>query len=492
MSMKLSYDLKIEQTQKLVMTPELIQAIQILKFNTQELDSYVQEQLLVNPVLEQASGDARGTAEQAEQSEQAMNEKRDERLDERRNGERESVSARKDDEFDWKEYIKDRQYDDISYRQWEDRSGEEKENTYEQYVFSDVTLPENLMFQLQCATENKEYRRIGAYIIESLDENGYLTATAEELAAATGVSVEKIEDILDIIHGFDPVGVGAKNLAECLMIQLENRGQLTELYENVIENHLGDLANGKFGAIAKELGISPKEVQEMNDVIRSLEPKPGRMFASGADTKYIVPDVIIEKVDDEYVVTVNESSTPRLMVSSYYSKLMKQSEEDDKLSKYLADRVNAAIWLIKSIEQRKQTIYNVVTAVVKHQREFFDRGSKYLRTLTLRDIAEELGVHESTVSRSINGKYLQCPRGVFEIKYFFSAGVSGVHGEGISSNSIKEFIKEIVDGEDTKSPYSDQAMVELLGEKGINISRRTVAKYRDELNIPSSSKRKRY
>ena len=180
------------------------------------------------------------------------------------------------------------------------------------------------------------------------------------------------------------------------------------------------------------------------------------------------------------------------MVSSYYSKLMKQSENDDSLSKYLSDRVNSAVWLIKSIEQRKQTIYNVVTAVVKHQKEFLDKGSKYLKTLTLKDIAEELGIHESTVSRSINGKYLQCPRGVFEIKYFFSAGVSGSHGEGISSNSIKEFIKEIVDNEDVKSPYSDQEMVKMLKEKGISISRRTVAKYRDELNILSSSKRKRY
>ena len=304
--------------------------------------------------------------------------------------------------------------------------------------------------------------------------------------------VDKVEEVLDIIHGFDPIGVGAKDLAECLMIQLRHQGQLTELFEKVVSEHLEDLANGKFGAIAKELGISPQKVQEMNDVIRSLEPKPGRLFASGADTKYIVPDVIIEKVDDQYVVTVNESSTPRLMVSSYYSKLMKQSEEDDNLSKYLSERVNSAVWLIKSIEQRKQTIYNVVTAVVRHQKEFLDRGSKYLKTLTLKDIAEELGIHESTVSRSINGKYLQCPRGVFEIKYFFSAGVSGSHGEGISSNSIKEFIKEIVDSEDSKSPYSDQAMVRMLEEKGISISRRTVAKYRDEMNIPSSSRRKRY
>ena len=221
------------------------------------------------------------------------------------------------------------------------------------------------------------------------------------------------------------------------------------------DRHLEDLAGSRFGVIAKDMGISPKEVQQMGDIIRTLEPKPGRLFASQMDTKYIVPDVIIERVDDNYTVTVNDNSTPRLMVSSYYQKLLSQSEQDAKLSQYLSDRVNSAIWLIKSIEQRKQTIYNVVSAVVKYQKEFLDKGSKYLKTLTLKDIAEEVGIHESTVSRSINGKYLQCPRGVFEIKYFFSAGVSGSHGEGISSNSIKEFIKEIVDNEDTKAPYSD-------------------------------------
>jgi RNA polymerase sigma-54 factor len=210
------------------------------------------------------------------------------------------------------------------------------------------------------------------------------------------------------------------------------------------------------------------------------------------ETKYVIPDVIVEKIDDEYVVIINDSSTPHLTISSYYRSLLGQADQDKQLADYLSERVSSANWLIKSIEQRKQTIYNVVSAVVNYQREFFDKGSKYLKTLTLRDIAEELGIHESTVSRSISGKYLQCPRGVFEIKYFFSAGVSDQVGEGVSSNSIKEFIKEIVEGEDRHKPYSDQAMVGILKDKGFNISRRTVAKYRDELGILSSSKRKRY
>ena len=482
MSIRLGYDLTIEQAQKLVMTPELIQAIQILQFNTQELDSYVQEQLLVNPVLESST---------SEQTDNRHDDGNAGEFSEEHRDQKDSITS-KDDEFDWKEYIKDRQYDDISYGHWEDKNGEEKENTYEQYVSSDVTLPEHLMFQLQFASSKKGCRKVGKYIIESLDENGYMTCTVSEIAEATGAPEEKVREVLDMIHTFDPMGVGAADLRECLIIQLRQLGQLTDTFEEIVNCHLEDLANNRLGVIARDMGISPKDVQRMSDIIRTLEPKPGRQFASQMDTKDIVPDVIVERVDDDYVVTINDNSTPHLMVSSYYQKLLHEADKDDKLSKYLSDRVNSALWLIKSIEQRKQTIYNVVTAVVKYQKEFFDKGSKYLKTLTLKDIAEEVGIHESTVSRSINGKYLQCPRGVFEIKYFFSAGVSGVSGEGISSNSIKEFIKEIVDNEDQSSPYSDQDMVELLREKGINISRRTVAKYRDELHILSSSKRRRY
>lgn len=481
MSMRLGYDLTIEQTQKLVMTPELIQAIQILQFNTQELDSYVQEQLLVNPVLEQGSlsqGESGENRESGSESSEVP---------------AASELSSRDNDIDWTEYLKNRQYDDISYRQWEYKDPDEKENAYEQYTTSDVTLPEHLMFQLQFASHKKGCRNVGRYIIESLDENGYMTLTIDEIARATGAPANKVEEVLDIIHTFDPSGVGARDLRECLLIQLEQKGILDELFEKVLNEHLEDLAANRLGVISRAMGITVKEVQEMADMIKSLEPKPGRQFASQTDTRYIVPDVLVERVDDDYVVTVNDSSSPHLMVSSYYEKLLTEAEKDSNLSKYLTDRLNSAMWLIKSIDQRKQTIYNVVEAVVKYQKEFFDRGSKYLKTLTLKQIAEEVGIHESTVSRSINGKYLQSPMGVFEIKYFFSGGVTGGQsGEGISSKSIKSFIKEIVDSEDPKSPYSDQDMVKMLKEKGIDISRRTVAKYRDEMHILSSSKRRRY
>ncbi|QAT43223.1 RNA polymerase factor sigma-54 [Aminipila luticellarii] len=482
--MKLGYDLTIEQTQKLVMTPELIQAIQILQFNTQELDNYVQEQLLVNPVLEQASpSDPVEVGENTEISKESSERTRE--LDSDRLGSNELSSN------EWAEHIKEREYDDISYKQGE-YVKDGKEYSFEQFVTSDVTLPEHLMFQLQFAPIKPNYRNIGKYIIESLDDNGYMTLTVEEIARALKVSEKKVHTVLCAIHGFEPAGVAARDLKECLLIQLENRGELTELAERVIQDYLEDIAANRLAVIARELGITVQEAQEISDLIRSLEPKPGRQFASQATTRYIVPDIIVEKVNEEYIVTINESSAPKLMVSSYYEKVLRESHNDTNLTKFLSGRLNSAVWLIRSIEQRKQTIYNVVSAVVKYQQEFFDKGPKHLKTLTLKQIAEEVGIHESTVSRSINGKYMQSPRGVFEIKYFFTSGVAGNQGEGISSESIKTFIKEIVAGENPKAPYSDQDMVKLLSDKGIEISRRTVAKYRDELNILSSSKRKRY
>ncbi len=484
--MRLGYDLTIEQTQKLVMTPELIQAIQILQFNTQELDNYVQEQLLVNPVLEQGNHSDSNSNEVNERSEPvSVSDERTKELNSSTLGSNELSSN------EWAEHIKEREYDDISYKQG-DYSKDDKEYSFEQFVTTDVTLPEHLMFQLQFAPIKLKCRTIGKYIIESLDDNGYMTLTVEEIARALNVSQEKVEIVLDAIHGFEPAGVAAMDLRECLLIQLEHRGELDETVERIINEHLEDIAANRLATIAKEIGVTVQEVQEISDLIRSLEPKPGRQFASQSTTRYIVPDIIVEKINGEYVVSINESSAPKLMVSSYYERVLQESNNDPNISKFLSGRLNSAIWLIKSIEQRKQTIYNVVSAVVKYQKEFFDKGPKFLKTLTLKQIAEEVGIHESTVSRSINGKYMQSPRGVFEIKYFFTSGVSGNQGEGISSQSIKTFIKEIVAEEDSKSPYSDQDMVKLLKERGIEISRRTVAKYRDELNILSSSKRKRY
>ena len=453
--MKLGYELTIEQTQKLSMTPELIQAIQILQFNNQELTDYVQNELLENPVLE------------AETSYDAQ-------------------------EVDIREKIREADYEEESFRQWEYSPDDDEDYTYEQYVSEEETLTDYLFMQLQFSSLKDTRAAIGRYIIEAVDDNGYLTLSVQEISEAMDVSVELVEETLNFIQTFDPIGVAARNLKECLIIQLASKGLLTDEIEYIIENMLEDLADNKISYIAKTLGIKNQEVQQIADLIRTLEPKPGRMFSSGETVRYVVPDIFVDRINGEYVVTNNDTSMPKLMVSSYYNKLSAEADKDEELNKYLNDRFNAAVWLIKSIEQRKQTIYNVASAVVRYQQEFFDKGDKYLKTLTLKQIADEIGVHESTVSRSINGKYMQSPRGVFELKYFFSSGVSGGEGTGVSPNTVKSIIREIINGEDPRKPYSDQDMVELLKARDIDISRRTVAKYREGMNILSSSKRRRF
>jgi RNA polymerase sigma-54 factor len=394
------------------------------------------------------------------------------------------------DSFDWSEHFKE--YDDISYKQESYSQREHSDYTYEQFATSSITLVEHLLFQLQFAPIKRNCRLIGRYIIEALDQNGYLTVSIEEISEKLGVTIADVEIVLKAIQDFEPAGVGARNLQECLIIQLKNMEIDNDHIINIIKNHLEDLAENRLSNIAKELNITTKEVQEIRDVIKSLEPKPGREFGDPNETRYIVPDITVEKIEDKYIVTVNEATAPKLFVSSYYKKMLTESEKESSISKFLSGRLNSALWLIKSIEQRRLTIYNVVSAVVKYQENFFDEGAKHLKTLTLKQIADEVGIHESTVSRAINGKYLQCPRGIFEIKYFFTSGVSGCYGEGISSESIKSFIREIVDLENQNSPLSDQTIAEKLQGRGIEISRRTVAKYRDDMKLPSSSKRRRY
>ena len=472
--MKLGYDLTIEQTQKLTMTPELIQAIQILQFNTQELDEFVQEELMQNPVLEFDRNSEDRAREEVTRTEE---------LD---------AKACEKDDFDLREKIKEAEYDDISYKQWDYSRDSESEYSYEQFVSKDETLEDSLLLQLTFSSLKGDDLKIGRFLVEAIDDNGYLTMSAEEAARALGADLDKVEEVLDVIQTFEPAGVGARSLKECLIIQLAAKGLLDDTVEYIIMNHLEDLGENKLSRVAKVLGLPVTQIQMVCDLIRSLEPKPGRCFSSGNSVKYITPDVTVEKIDGSYQVITNEYSVPRLMVSPYYSNLARAAVDDAELNKYLNEKYNAALWLIKSIEQRKNTIFNVVDAVIRHQKDFLDNGNQHMHTLTLKQVADDLGIHESTVSRAINGKYMQTPRGVFEIKYFFSSGVTGSDGEGVSSNSIKSMIKEIIDSEDPKNPYSDQDMVAMLSERGIEISRRTVAKYREGLNILSSSKRRRY
>jgi len=456
--LKIGYELTIEQTQKLSMTPELIQAIQILQYNNQELNEYIDKELLENPILE---------SEYHKESDTEID-----------------IDSLRDQLIQADENVE-------AYKQWESHSTSD-EYSYENFVAFNYTLTEFLIEQLHFSSLKGQDAEIGRYIIENIDDNGYLSISLEEICSVLDVDLDSCERVLDLIHTFEPSGVGARDLNECLIIQLASLGELTDEIEFIISNRLKDLADNKYALISKEVGISLTEVQEIADLIKTLEPKPGRGFDSDNSIKYILPDIYVEETNGEYIVSANDGSTPSLHISSYYNSLTEEAKSDKELSNYLNNRFNSAMWLMKSIEQRKKTIYNVASAIVQFQNDFFAKGERFLKPLTLKQIAETVGVHESTVSRAINGKYMQCPRGVFELKYFFTGGILNEDGSGVSSNSIKSMIKEFVDAEDDKKPLSDSKISEMLHEKGIDISRRTVAKYRDDIGILPSSKRRRF
>lgn len=458
--MRLSYDLTLEQSQKLIMTPELRQAIELLQFNSLELKEYITNEMEQNPMLESSS---------------SQDEFDD--LDKYTN----------DSDIDWKEYLE--KYDDISYRPQVDKNI--KEYNYESFVSYEPTLKEYLMSQLSYIPLRNKEHKIGENIIQNIDENGYLNISTEEIARFMKCKKEEVEVMLDIIQTFEPAGVGARNLRECLLIQVRNKNDVSQYTIKIIEDYLEDLGYNRIQKIAKELNLELQQVQDACDYIKKLEPKPGRAFGGSNDSvRYITPDAEIQLINGEIVVILNDITGPRLNINNYYKELMKSGGDKNTID-FLNEKFNSAMWIIRSIEQRRNTIKRVIESIIKFQKNFFVEGERALKPLTLKDIADDIDMHESTISRATNGKYVQTPRGLFELKYFFSSGILGEKGD-ISSISIKVTLKEIVDSEDPKKPYSDQKISELLKEKGVNISRRTVAKYRDELNIPSSSMRRRY
>ncbi len=458
--MKLGYDLALEQVQKLVMTPELRQAIQLLQFTSQELNEYLEKQIEENPLLE------------LENSIKDY-ENIDDYVDER-------------EEIDWKEYIG--KNDDVSYRPQVDKNV--KEYSFDNFIGYSPSLREDLFFQLNVLEISQEDRKIGEILIENIDENGYLMTSVEQVAKDFKANPKKVENVLSIIQGFEPTGVGARNLKECLLIQIREDNNRDPKVEKIINHYLEDIAYNRLSKIAKELDMDIEEVQEVCDYIKTLEPKPGRCFNSGEQVKYITPDATIEYIDGEYIIILNDVTGPRLNINNFYRELLRKGK-DAKATEYLTKKLNSAMWIIKSIEQRRMTIYKVIESILKFQRDFFEVGEKGLKPLTLSEVAEDIEMHESTVSRATNGKYVQTPRGLYELKFFFSGGLATNCGE-ISSISIKSMIKDLIEKENPKKPYSDQKISDILKAKGINISRRTVAKYRDELEIPSSTVRRRY
>lgn len=464
--MRVGFGLQVEQTQKLIMTPELRQAITILQLSALELTNYVQQELLENPVLEIREEGDRGETS----------------LEEGKNSETEEHF-----DIDWQEYFSDRS--DLGFvRQPRE---EYEERSYENLLTQAPTLQEHLLFQLHLTSLRGREQVIGEFLIGNLDESGYLQISIAEVAEKFQVTERQVEEVLKVIQTFDPAGVGARTLAECLLIQLRQMGKWSMAAEQVVVYHLEDIGRGRLNRIASHLGMTVKEVQEIADLIRSLNPRPGYQFGEGG-IRYVVPDIVVERVGNEYVVLVNDTAVPRLGINPAYRSLLRSQQLEERTRKFLEGKLNSAAWLIRSIEQRRRTLYRVASCIVEIQREFLDRGIKYLKPLNLKQVAELVGVHESTVSRATANKFIQTPQGVFELKFFFSSGVGDEEGGKFSSQSIKRLIAELVEAEDPSRPLTDQKIADLLQKQGIPISRRTVAKYRSEAGIASASQRRRY
>ena len=449
-----------EQTLKLVMTPELRQAITILQYSTIDLISYLREQAIENPVIELQ--EAAGQIASAKLEKPAP-------------------------ELDWKEIVSNRATGEYAPLK--------NDSTYNPLDFvsrGPVTLYEHLENQLGYVKGfSPLQRKIALFLIGNLDEKGYLEISTEEAAEQFGVDVTEVEDVLAVLQHFDPVGVAARNLEECLQLQLQHLGLDDDKMVQVVRHHLQDLADNRYQRIADKLGCTVLEVQSMADLLRTLNPRPGAAYSAN-ETRYVIPDITVEKVGDEYIVLVNDIATPRLKINNFYEKMLGRPQSQDDAKQFIHDKLNAAMWLAKSLEQRRLTLLKVTQAIVEAQLDFFERGVHYLKPMTQKEIAERVGLHESTISRATSNKYVQTPRGIFELKYFFTSALSTASGEAASSESVKRRIKALIDGEDRKSPLSDQKLSELLLAEGIEISRRTVAKYREEMLIPSSAKRKRF
>lgn len=470
MAMRMGYGLNVIQTQKLIMTPELRQAIAVLQLSSLELGMYIEQQLQENPMLEVGE----------EEIEQATAEEQPAAAED--TGENEY-------DIDWQDYFHDSS--DLGLTRSEVRP-ERNEVSYENFISRSPTLLEHLMFQLCLSKCNGLQYTIAEYIIGNIDNNGYLNCSIDEIASQLGTNRDAVMDALTIIQTFDPPGVGARSLQECLLLQLVYLGIDDELVINVVTRHLTDLAEGKYNRLAQLFSVSVQELQRVADLIKTLDPKPGRNFSGNGENRYIVPDIVLNKVEDEYVIIINDVAVPRLTINNTYRTVLNQDKGDNQTKKFVEHKLNAAAWLIKSIEQRRLTLYKVTKCLVDLQRDFLEYGVKYLKPLNLKTVADIVGLHESTVSRATSNKYIQTPQGVFEMKYFFSSGLSNTGGSMISAESIKKTMQEILEVEDTKNPLNDQQIADIFGRRGVKISRRTVAKYRDELGIPPIRIRKRY
>lgn len=484
--------LKLGLGQQLLMTPQLQQAIKLLQLSRIELQDFIQDQMAENPLLEEGLNESTEESREVEKNKET---KESDVVADHMNQATEIVDKVGDTnektEIDWEQYSKPNEKDGPIPSSMV-RKGDDDAPNYENIVTRASTFQEHLMAQVGELDLDEKEHVIAQLLIGNVDDRGYLTVSLEELAEEEGYSYEELDDILDTIQRFDPPGVGARDLKECLLNQIRQQRLKNGVVEVIVENHLTDLETRNYNAIAKAMKITLEEVIENVQTISLLEPVPGRQFGRD-ETQYIVPDVYVFQLGGEWVVGMNEDGIPRLTVSEMYKEIAEGDKAKGEEKEYINDKMKSALWLIKSIQQRQKTIFKVMESIVKRQTEFFDQGVEHLKPMILKDIAEDVEMHESTISRVTNNKYVHTPRGIFELKYFFNSSVSRSDGgDSVASESVKKMISDIIQKEDTKKPFSDQKIVEMLEEKGIQLARRTVAKYREQMGILPSSKRKKY
>jgi RNA polymerase sigma-54 factor len=479
--MEMKIGLHLRQRQQLVMTPKLQQALKLLQMPAIELQQMLKQEIMENPLLEEVEDFMEADEEEDRREEQKAEERAEERKESSEDGESE-------EEVDWGEYFQSGF--EIGYGLGE----ETQEEFFERVPIAKRSFTEQLVSQLRIATDDEKTIMIADYIIGSLDESGYLTCELEEITGTFDASLEDVERVLKIIQTFDPPGVGARNLQECLLIQLATKGLQDSLAAKIIRDHFNDFKQKKYVEISKKLKIPIQEVQSQCKVISTLDPKPGLEIMAG-DPQYVIPDLVVEKVDEKYVIYLNDKNIPRLRISqAYQDELLKDNSKDGnkETKEFIHSRLKSARWLIQTIEQRRRTMVKVMECIVSKQHAFFERGTAFLRPLTLQQVASEINMHESTVSRVTTNKYVQTPRGVFVLKFFFSSSLGTSDGNEISAKSAKDRIRRIIEAEDTFNPLSDQKIADMLKGGGLNIARRTVAKYREQLNILPARMRKQY
>ena len=476
MAMEMKINLSLKMTQKLVMTPMLQQAIKLLPMARLELAQLIRQEIIENPVLEELLEEENENEQENSQKEKEPNEDF--------NSDNEQSPNSQDQEIDWDSYFQGNIDQGMSVESYTERPS--IESTYKK----EATLADHLMWQLDLSVDSDSDKFIGSCIIGNIQNDGYLCADLQEIAEICNTEEKNVLRVLKIVQSFEPAGVAARTLKECLMIQARTLSEKKPYVEVLIENYLERLEDRFLPKVASELKVDVEEVLDALKIIRDLCPKPGLLFSSER-VDYVVPDLVVVKTEKGYDVVLNDDGVPNLRISPYYHNLLKTTKEG-QTKEYLEDKYRSALWLIKSIDQRRQTIYKVGKSIVKLQKSFLDDGLSYLEPMVLKDVAKDIEMHESTVSRITTNKYIDTPQGVFELKFFFHSGIKSYMGNTMSSIRVKNMIKGIINEEDGSYPLTDDQMVEALMRKNAKIARRTITKYRKELNIPPASKRKKW